>query len=287
MKNAPEQESVAAVVEQMTPALKKEYLALQKELQAADRDSLSFRFRLGETVHRIMEGDENRYGSQAVVQLSTALGITQTEAYVSATVYTQWTDEDRKSFLTRPMANGRLITFSHLAEIAVVGHSSRRRKLLEQVYKTAISTRELRKVITELVGRKRAKKMTPQKALKGLLRWVDQAEAIMNALQETEDELMANLQSYTKEKGFLELVSNLIERWNKTSDILVKINHYIYDLHVELKERAEVEQAKPQVEKEQELAPVALQGGEPATQKPAEVKKKLKVRVRKAEVTAN
>lgn len=285
VKQQAQQENATTIVEQMTPALKKEYLSLQKELQTVDRDSLSFRFRLGETIHRIMESDENRYGSHAVNQLSVALGIALTEAYVSAIVYTQWTDDDRKSFLSRTMSNGRLITFSHLVELAVIGQSNRRRKLLEWVYRQAPSTRELKKAIVEMTGRKQIRRMTPQRALRGLLRWVEQARVVLQNLKDTSAGLMANLQNYVKDKNFMEMVSLLINEWSLTSDTFAALNHYIYDLQVELKEIKELGKMDTK-EKEQaeELAPVVL--GEQESAAPSK-RKPVRVKVQKVPVSTN
>jgi hypothetical protein len=173
----------------MTPALRKLYMSLRPQIDKLIVQDLSTRFKLGEIVDRAI-ADEATYGSRAVQQLAEALGLSVTELYVSRTIYTQWPEDMRQMFLTRRRPDGKLITYSHLAEVAVIGAAATRKKLVQKVYSECLSTRDLRTLVLGMRSRAAASGGLKPKSPKAAIALVERES---ERLRDMADVLRASL----------------------------------------------------------------------------------------------
>lgn len=241
VKLPPEVESIASA---MMPALQQHYYKLVRLLETVDFGALEARFSLGESILEIREGDENLYGSNAIAQLSSALGISVTEAYVSAAVYEQWTEEDRQMFLSRRMPNGRLITFSHLQELARIGQASRRRKLMEKVYTYGWSTRDLRLEIRKINAKDKPHQVDPVSYWKTVDRWLRASEKLRSELDAVRTLLDSSFDEFLKRRGFADLLLDLHEAWDRFGENFNFLGRHLHELVIEIRERRELAEHK-------------------------------------------
>lgn len=236
---------------ELSPPLKKIYRTLASLLHSQDKDSLIFRFKLGEYVQQITSDPEKKYGDNAVGKLTAALGISTTEAYTSAIVRAQWTDEDCERFLNTPLPNGRLISYTHLIEISALGNSSVRRKLIDRVYEEGLTTRDLREIVRSMTSRKRKRTVDPKKVLRTLARWIQNMEKLTDEMQ-VAFEGVPNDQSLVQDKRFFDLVTSVYRSWDVIPKYLEVIYASLSDLYMYLADQYEASQSASVQESEEE-----------------------------------
>jgi len=130
----------------MPPALQKEFSRLARLIASADRSDAMKRFEIALIVQRIKNGGA-KYGDKPLEKLEGKFGFDRTTMYRWATVVDVWsTRKALKELLSKTMASGLPLTWSHVELLAEVDGRSRDR-FLERTLKESLSVRKLRDAI--------------------------------------------------------------------------------------------------------------------------------------------
>jgi len=130
----------------MNPRLGEACNQIRGLLAKETRGSAQVRYCIGAIVRRVEKGGR-RYGSRAVEKLALALGLDDSTLYVYAQVAGRWNKRAFKSLLGRKGKYGLPLSWSHLAELALVEDNERREGLIQATLQKGLSVRDLKRQI--------------------------------------------------------------------------------------------------------------------------------------------
>lgn len=117
----------------MTPNLRGNHRAILASINTTNLDQILLRVEIG----RLVDGvrcDPHKYGDDAVDLLADALERPASELYWCQSVFVCYPEAQLAALLKRRMANGRILSFNHLAWLSLVRKFESRQELSERVF---------------------------------------------------------------------------------------------------------------------------------------------------------
>ena len=134
---------VETALAEMSPQLRKKYVAIGEHLGGNVRRTLGARYEIGVVVRDIVE-DEATYGAGAMRLICDALGLKKTSLYDAASVARRWSREAFRDRMDKPTLHRVPLSFSHFVVLAEVDDAARRDELLDIARREGLVVRELR-----------------------------------------------------------------------------------------------------------------------------------------------
>jgi hypothetical protein len=114
--------------------------------KAAAKGLALIKYDIGARLSDVVES-EDVYGSDAVRQLSIFLGASESDLYACLNVARKFTREQVEQAASRPMSDGRHLSFHHLMHLASIQSEGERQRLTEVAQIEGWSTRQLAREI--------------------------------------------------------------------------------------------------------------------------------------------
>ncbi len=154
-------------LESMNPELRKEFSAIANYIKEQIQLNLQFYHKLGTKVAKV-HADEAKYGSGAVDKIATGIALDKGIVYKAMTFAKQFTADELKGLMARETANGKPLTWSHMAQLVHVPERQKVDELIELIFTNDLSVRDLRDVLKQREGALRNRIVTPKTAIGGL-----------------------------------------------------------------------------------------------------------------------
>ena len=139
---APIAQRRVALYEKMSPDLQKVTNKFDGLFSKMARGNLLVSWDMGKDIDTIVQ-EEGKYGANAVGQLATYFGYSETWAYNLRNVNQTWTREQVEELSQRPLSNGFRLTFKHLLAISTLKREGDRKKMLERVFVEGLSAEQV------------------------------------------------------------------------------------------------------------------------------------------------
>jgi len=122
-----------------------------------NREQIRLRVEIGRLVDDVL-CDRHRYGEDAVELLADALGWSVSDLHWCRTVFVAYPERQLARLLKRPMVNGHVLSFTHLAWLSLVKGAVNRRALCERVFAESIPASVLADEVLAMIPLDRTRK---------------------------------------------------------------------------------------------------------------------------------
>jgi len=132
----------------MTSATQEVAQYIETTLATENQHGLLLRHDVGMRLKRVI-AEEATYGSQAAQQIATYLGMSVDRLYKLCAFADTYSREQLEQWATRPMNNGRRLSYNHLTTLLIIKTEEERLHWMERILADSLSVRALRSLIDQ------------------------------------------------------------------------------------------------------------------------------------------